>query len=167
MFSEIQDTIMEKKINLFHVVVGIIFALIPLFIANRTITNAQLVDGLQILGYGIIAVHLFIILTYHFNKVKEMADEMADDDTTNPPSTTGAPVMEGYKVGDFGTTGVGICNGGFCAVSHKWNPLQFPCCDTCSKDNYDYWYGKCIPFSDAQKAEANKIRVSKGLNPYT
>ena len=101
MFSEIQDTIMEKKINLFHVVVGIIFALIPLFIANRTITNAQLVDGLQILGYGIIAVHLFIILTYHFNKVKEMADEMADDDTTNPPSTTGAPVMEEYKVGDW------------------------------------------------------------------
>jgi hypothetical protein len=96
MFSEIQDTIMEKKINLFHVVVGIIFALIPLFIANRTITNAQLVDGLQILGYGIIAVHLFIILTYHFNKVKEMADEMDDDDTTNPPSTTGTPVMEKY-----------------------------------------------------------------------
>ena len=87
MFSEIQDTIMEKKINLFHVVVGIIFALIPSFIANRTITNAQLVDGLQMLGYGIIAVHLFIILTYHFNKVKEMAD----DDTTNPPSATGAP----------------------------------------------------------------------------
>jgi len=120
MFSEIQDTIMEKKINLFHVVVGIIFALIPLFIANRTITNAQLVDGLQILGYGIIAVHLFIILTYHFNKVKEMADEMADDDTTNPPSTTGAPVMEEYKEKD--------CCGNYYPCLGSWK-----CCDNSRK----------------------------------
>jgi hypothetical protein len=165
--SEIQNTIMEKYINLFHIVVGIIFVLIPSFIANKIITNAQLLYGLEMIGAGIIIVHSFIILLYHFNKVKEMADEMvADDDTTNPPSTTGAPVMEGYKVGDWGTPGIGICNGGACAISHKWNPLQFPCCDTCSKDNYNYWSGKCIPFSDAQKAEANKIRVSKGLNPY-
>lgn len=154
MISEIQDTIMEKKINVFHVVVGILFALVPLFIENKTFTNAQLVNGLSILGYAIIVVHFGIILKYHFDKVKEMVE----DDTTRPPDTTGAPVMEEYKVGDWGTPGIGVCNWGACAVSHKWNPLQFPCCDTCSKDNYNYWTGKCIPATDAQMVEANKLK---------
>lgn len=87
MISEIQDTIMEKKINVFHVVVGILFALVPLFIENKTFTNAQLVNGLSILGYVIIVVHFGIILKYHFDKVKEMVE----DDTTRPPTSTGAP----------------------------------------------------------------------------
>jgi hypothetical protein len=120
MFSEIQDTIMEKKINLFHVVVGIFFALIPLFIANRTITNAQLVDGLQILGYGIIVVHLFIILTYHFNKVKEMAD----DDTTNPPSTKGVPVIEEYSS----------------CIKRLGFAWFYPCCTGLTTN----WAGQCV-----------------------
>lgn len=90
--SEIQNTIMEKYINLFHIVVGIIFVLIPSFIANKIITNAQLLYGLEMLGAGIIIVHSLIILLYHYNKLKEIPDEMVDDDdTTNPPSTTGAP----------------------------------------------------------------------------
>jgi len=91
MISEIQDTIIEKKINVFHVVVGILFALVPWFIANKRLTNEGLVNGLSILGYAIIVVHFGIILMYHFDKVKEMAE----DDTTEPP-TTGAPVSEEY-----------------------------------------------------------------------
>lgn len=118
MFSEIQDTIMEKKINLVHVVVGV---LILLFIANKKFTNEELVNILSILGYVIIIVHLFIILIYHFDKIKEIS-----------PS----PVMEEYKAS---------CNGGLCARNDYWNPLQLPCCDTCSKINYNYWTGKCMP----------------------
>ena len=118
--SEIQDIIMEKKINLFHIVVGIIFVLIPSFIANKIITNAQLLYGLEMLGAGIIIVHSLIILMYHYNKVKEMADEMADDDTTNPPSTTGAPVMEEYKEKD--------CCGNYYPCLGSWK-----CCDNSRK----------------------------------
>jgi len=150
MISEIQDTIMEKKINVFHVVVGILFVLIPEFIANKQLTTEQLINYMSILGYVIIVVHFGTILMYHFNKA------------CFPPS-----LKEEYAVvGESGTPGYPQCNGGWCAKStglSRWNPLRMPCCDTCSLVNYDYGWGQCNPANSTQAEEAKKIRLQKGL----
>ena len=75
--AEIGNTFNDKKINLFHIIVGSIFASLPLLIANNKLTNTQLVNGLYILGIVIIVVHLSIILKYHYDKT-----QVVEPDTT-------------------------------------------------------------------------------------
>ena len=71
--SEIGNTLYEKKLNLFHIIVGVIFASLPSLIANNKLTNTQLVNGLYMLGIAIIIFHIGIILIYHYDKTQAVA----------------------------------------------------------------------------------------------